>query len=85
MKKNEKCWLKTEHKQCCCKCSYHLTDYEHCTTNPALRKQKDNTCVCSIVKGYICAPPEFDGRCYSNWPKHSVGCEMYTPVKKAKP
>mgnify|MGYP001603549745 CR=1 FL=1 len=27
---------------------------------------------------YICAPPEFAGGYYSQWPAHSVGCELFT-------
>jgi len=65
---------------CCCKCRYRLTDYHHCTTSPALREKKGG-CVCSEVKGYICHPPEFDGRAYSGWSEHGM-CEMFAARKE---
>lgn len=63
-------------RQCCCHCRYHLVDYQHCCTNPQLR-QETGRCICDTIKGYICAPPEFEGKACSDWPNHSVGCEMY--------
>ena len=74
------CWLESDMKQCCCKCKHHLQDFHHCTTSRALRAERGK-CVCSAPKGWICRPPEFDGQCYSDWPEHSVGCEMYEEVK----
>lgn len=62
--------------QCCCTCKYRLTDYHHCWTSPELRTEK-GTCVCSTVKGYICALPDLGGA-HSNWPEHSL-CELHTP------
>ena len=66
-----------EVRQCCCACRYRLTDYFHCSTAPAFRRSH-GACICGFIKGYICQPPEFDGRAYSQWPEHSVGCEMFT-------
>lgn len=65
--------------QCCCNCQHHLPDYHHCTTNKMLR-QSAKECVCSIQKGWVCAG--FVDRVHSGWPEHSVGCEMYTPIRK---
>ena len=75
-----KCWLEDElNEQCCCNCAWHFEDYLHCNT---IEDRKDHGCVCNIIKGYICIPPEFEGRMHSGWPKHSCGCEMYTPKDK---
>lgn len=60
--------------RCCCNCLYRLTDYEHCTTNPTLRGE--GGCICNVPKGFICAPPEFDGRVHSGWHEHGL-CEMH--------
>ena len=98
---SEKCWLDTEHKQCCCQCRYHLADHFHCghltwqeqqnmvgmpreKHKSVLTDKEVDSCVCSVQRGWICAPPDFDGTASSNWPEHSVGCEMYAPVKKVK-
>lgn len=69
-------------RQCCCQCRYRLTDYHHCSTSSVLRKQH-GACVCDKIRGYSCQPPEFDGRAYSQWPEHSVGCEMFTQQEGA--
>lgn len=72
--------------QCCCNCQHHWADYHHCSTKPTLRKKMGNKCACSVQKGWICVGFRFQGdgskRVHSNWPKHSIGCEMYTPIRK---
>lgn len=84
-KEDEKCWLDDpEIHQCCCVCKHHYPDYEHCTTNRKLRKEKDD-CICNILKGYICIPPEFGGRAYSGWERHSIGCEMFERKDEKNP
>ncbi|MBE3085042.1 MAG: hypothetical protein IMZ64_02355 [Bacteroidetes bacterium] len=66
--------------QCCCKCAYHFPDFYHC----GVSKPKDSSgCVCSILKGWICACPIDDNvRVHSEWPEHSLGCELYVPDKR---
>lgn len=59
--------------QCCCNCTLRLTDYKHCTIHPHAK----GTCVCSEVKGYICAAGGDEGIFHSEWPEHSRGCELY--------
>ena len=61
--------------QCCCNCSMRLTDYKNCS----IHGQPANKCVCSEVKGYICAGFANEGVYHSEWPEHSCGCEMYDP------
>jgi hypothetical protein len=72
-------------KQCCCKCRFHLADHYHCSFDkPHLKAIGIDTegCICKHVRGWICAPPEFQGRAHSNWPEHDVGCEMFTLVSQ---
>lgn len=83
------CWLESEHHQCCCNCRYHLKDNYHCTIHKELRASSGDNCVCSFRKGWICVGMFFEdhenGRAHSEWPEHSIGCEMYLPIKKAAP
>jgi hypothetical protein len=60
---------------CCCNCLYHLQDNYHCTTAPELRTEKGG-CMCGEQKGWICAPPEFEGTAHSGWTEHGM-CEMH--------
>jgi len=64
-----------EFGSCCCNCLYHLRDNYHCTTAPELRTEKGG-CVCGEQKGWICAPPEFEGTAHSGWTEHGM-CEMH--------
>ena len=67
--------------QCCCDCIYHWQDFHHCTT----KVDKESGCVCDQPKGWICVMPRLtqdSERVHSGWPEHSVGCEMYTSIKK---
>lgn len=80
-REGEKCWLDSEWGQCCCVCRWHLPDFEHCAVNEKLREEKQN-CICNILKGYICYPPDFGGKAFSGWPRHSIGCELFTPQEK---
>lgn len=84
MKTENACSLTSDVRQCCCRCKYHLADYEHCGTNPLLlyqlEKKFGSVCICGIQKGWVCANPAI-GIVHSNWPEHSVGCECYTEVK----
>lgn len=76
---SEACFLSKEpFFQCCCNCEFRLTDYKHCT----IHGQPKGQCVCSDVKGYICAGFAPD-RYYSEWSEHSIGCELYAPKSKA--
>lgn len=83
------CWLASEHEQCCCNCRNHLKDNFHCTIHTELRASSGDNCICSFRKGWICVGMVFEdpenGRAHSEWPEHSIGCEMYTPIKKAAP
>lgn len=72
------CWLnKLPFYQCCCKCKYHIEDYSHPETD---RKPIFH------IRGYICLAPEItEGKgAFSGWPKHSIGCELYTPKENEK-
>jgi hypothetical protein len=68
--------------QCCCQCKFQWIDYHHCTIHSELRA-KENKCVCSIPKGFVCVGfmHQGDGSTgvHSEWPEHSIGCEMYIP------
>lgn len=74
----ETCHLAGPFRQCCCNCKHHLQDFHHCTTAWDMRESHGG-CVCSVPKGWICYGT---GRAHSGWPEHSIGCEMYSPVKK---
>jgi len=72
--------------QCCCNCKHHWQDFHHCTTAPAdLPQKKKGRCACSVPKGWICVGLRAVGDgsigVYSGWPEHSIGCEMYSPIK----
>ncbi len=59
---------------CCCNCKNHYEDFNHCTTGG----QKENGCVCSEHKGWICLI-SFEGetpRAHSGWSEHGM-CEMH--------
>ena len=73
----EKCTLNDpEIKQCCCNCEYHWKVNKHCSTQTTKENRDKENCCCNELKGYACVVRE--GVVYDNWPKHSVGCEMYT-------
>jgi len=61
--------------QCCCECIHLRPTFEHCTTNPKLRKEK-NDCICGIQNGWACC--RHLERIHINWSEHSVGCEEHT-------
>lgn len=70
-----------EYKRCCCTCLYRLQDFHHCTTvdeerKASLRSAGHDGCLCSIPKGWICAPAGFEGRAHSDWSEHGI-CEMH--------
>ena len=80
-------------RQCCCVCEHHIGDFYQCNTYPKLRTEiekitKKSTCICSIQKGWICFAPEFYDEerdikiAHSNWPNHSLGCEMFSDKRK---
>lgn len=54
--------------QCCCRCQYLVEDRSHPHT--------DGQSMANI-RGYICGAPEM-GYMMSGWPRHSVGCEMFS-------
>lgn len=63
--------------QCCCECIHHSPTHIHCTT---IVNRKSQTCVCGIQTGWACVDTDSEsglGRVYTNWPEHSVGCEMH--------
>lgn len=70
--------------QCCCNCRHHWQDFHHCTIDTAMREAKGG-CVCGVPKGWICVGMRIEmdgaGPVHSGWAEHSVGCEMYQPVK----
>ena len=74
----EECYLEKDRdpytKQCCCACEYLKVTHKHCTT---FRKDREaeGKCICGDEEGYACTV--FD-RIYVNWPKHCIGCEMFT-------
>ena len=71
--------------QCCCVCKFHIADYFHCITLPIMRKSLEDKgkiqCICGIQKGWICFFPG-GSRAHSNWPEHSVGCELFKEQEK---
>ena len=73
--------------QCCCNCKHLYPTYEHCSTNPDLRKWFEGRnvrphCICGIRNGWACTLEMHDGgRIFTNWSEHSVGCECYDPKK----
>lgn len=76
------CQLNSNLKQCCCVCKWHIEDHYHCTTAMPLRYEIERLvggdhCICDMLKGWICYPPEMLGRAFSDWPEHSIGCEMF--------
>jgi len=65
------CWLKSPpFYQCCCTCVSHVVDHHY--HSPELHKKG----LCFKAKGYICLAPGLGAT--SDWPKHSVGCELHT-------
>lgn len=73
--------------QCCCECTQHLPTHLHCCT---VVNRKKRTCVCGIQTGWACVPhvdrddEDQIGRIYTNWPEHSVGCELHEKYTKGK-
>lgn len=58
-------------RQCCCNCEHHIPDYSH----PHIDDQPIDH-----QKGWICVVPVVafrEKRASSDWPEHSVGCELY--------
>lgn len=85
-----KCYMDSEAKQCCCQCAYHLADNFHChDTFPDGRSVRDvlqkhfetNRCICGIQRGWICVNPVMLPVAHSNWPEHSPGCEWFSRGK----
>lgn len=83
--KNNDCQMKVgPFFQCCCNCVYLKPVHFHCCTKPTPtgKPRKSGECFCKVQKGWACVGPEGGegiGRIYDNWPKHSCGCEEYTP------
>lgn len=76
----EKCWMKREdhplrNKQCCCLCEFLIPDFSH----PWIDKKP-----ITHRKGWICHIPLDRRGGYSGWPRHSIGCEMFTKLKRKK-
>jgi hypothetical protein len=44
--------------------------------------KKESFCICGVHKGWVCVAPEFEGSVFSDWPEHSIGCEMFTKRKE---
>ncbi len=53
--------------ECCCNCAFLLKDFHHPTTTGKSTL---------VQRGWICAPPEFDGMVFSGWSQHGL-CEMW--------
>ena len=70
MREENKCQLEVEpFFQCCCTCIFRM--------ETAKRTEKE-----MIDKDgkYACCPPEFRVATL-DWPEHSCGCEMHTPLR----
>lgn len=78
------CYLKSSLAQCCCDCVYHLEDTFHCAQHPKLRETSGGKCICSFHKGWVCIGFWREGKAHSEWPEHSIGCEMYTKREEEK-
>ena len=82
MSDEPKCWLDdSKWRQCCCVCVHHLPTHISCTT--VINSGKHTDCVCDIQIGWACTveivmvePGEIP-RINTNWPEHSIGCEMF--------
>lgn len=72
---SDKCMKPDWNGRCCCNCVHHIEDFHHCVTAWDLRKEHGG-CVCSVHKGWICMPPEFEGAAYSGWVEHGM-CGMH--------
>jgi hypothetical protein len=70
MADNVECYLKL-YGQCCCTCLNHLTDVTHPITGEKSHGE---------FKGWICFPPEFEGKAFSGWSEHGM-CEMWSKRK----
>jgi hypothetical protein len=70
--------------QCCCNCRNHWQDFHHCTIHTTLRAEREQ-CVCGVPKGWVCigfrAKGDPRAPIHSEWPEHSVGCEMYSAIR----
>lgn len=75
---NTTCCKEQWHDQCCCNCQHHIEDFYHCATG---FREANEGCICSKHKGWICMPPEFEGKAYSGWDEHGM-CEMWTKIKE---
>jgi len=51
--------------QCCCICAHRYEDRHHPSTDGGHVTDK---------RGWVCVS---DGVCFSGWPEHSIGCEMF--------
>lgn len=59
----------------------NLVDMPRAKHKSIFGEKMSDACDCSIQRGWICAPPDFYPKAYSNWPEHSVGCELWEEVK----
>jgi len=85
------CQLNSDMKQCCCVCEWHIEDHYHCITAVRLRDEvermiNDSRCICGMIRGWICLAPGFSDKekkiAFSDWPEHSIGCEMFSDKRK---
>ena len=61
----------SKYGMCCCTCKHRLDDHSHpCTDGKSIMEHR----------GYICRPPESDGRAFSGWSEHGL-CEMHEERK----
>lgn len=91
---DKECYMNREFHQCCCQCTFHWEDHLHCAHDRHLTfdistLSEKTDCICHIQRGWICAQPVFYPNASSNWPEHSIGCEMFmqkeiTPLKEER-
>ncbi len=69
-KVEDKCWVKTELKGCCCQCKWHIADYSHpYTDGKGASRQRGWVCIGFLMTGN-------ERVVYSEWHKHGM-CEMF--------
>lgn len=71
--KVDKCWLDSEHEQCCCNCIHNWQ------TAKGVPKKHGPVCTCYVPTGWACVHPELELVMPNS--EHSLGCECYTPRK----
>ncbi len=79
--KNDKCYLDSDYKRCCCNCAYLLPVYFHYSMTEDVFlpvREIEVLFIGAIQKGWACVNPD-TGVVYDGWPFHFPGCDFYAP------